>query len=89
MDLKQIVKKAKDKYPTHKSDGTELCYNMARLEAVGWVLNEVKKLNIDDVSKAKAELLGKFYMHLSEQAIIDDVCRNDAEMEEAIRKFNL
>jgi len=35
------------------------------------------------------ELLSKFYIHLSEHAIIDDTCRNDKEMEEAISKFTL
>lgn len=51
-------------------------------------LRLVKKLNIDDVNNQR-ELLGKFYIHLSEQAVIHDTCRNDEEMEEAIRKFNL
>ena len=57
---------------------------------VGYKMSQqqVKKLNIDDVSNQR-ELLGKFYIHLSEQAIIDDTCRNDKEMEEAISKFTL
>jgi len=57
MDLKGIIKEAKELYPTHKSDGTELCYNKVRLEAIGWCLTKVKKLNIDDVSQQRELLI--------------------------------
>lgn len=38
-----------------------------------------KKLNLPDVMRRR-ELLGKFYIHLSEQAVINEEYRNDEEM---------
>ena len=68
------------------NNDTEMAMYLRMLDATERI---VKTCNIHNVSKAKDELLGKFYIHLSEQAIIDPCCRNDEEMEEAIGKFNL
>ena len=47
---------------------------------------KVENLGLFNVTN-RSEVLGKFYIHLSELAIIEDTCRNDKEMEEAINKF--
>jgi len=37
MEIEEIIKQ---KYPTHKEDGTLLCYNSARVEALNWFIKE-------------------------------------------------
>ena len=49
-------------------------------------ITEAKQCDIHVVG-SRRKLLGKFYIHLSELAIIEDDCRNDKQMEQAINKF--